>query len=109
MLNQLTNLSLLIQYVANIEAATLDIKELLDHLPEPPASVGDELQQIAELSRTVARKLEIDQEVNVIRNLQESRVQANKMMRDSYTEAAESLKAMCDCKDCKPDGEDGTA
>jgi hypothetical protein len=93
----------LVESIASLESLSLDIRDLLEYMPpEGRADVGDELQQVADLSKAIAEKLEIAPQVQAIRNMQEAKLQSDKALRKSYDEAIISFKNMG-----RKDGEEG--
>ena len=103
----LSNFAMLVGQIAAIEAISLNVRDLLKCMPtEGRADVGDELQQVADLSRTIAEKLEVADLVQAIRHMQETRVEGDKALNDSFNEAIKAFENMGK-KYSEEDGETG--
>lgn len=90
------NMGQLVSVVANLEAGTLDVRDVLKKMGNnaPGESVGDELQQIAAIADRIASKLAITDQVKSYRAMQEARVEASRNMNESFRNAMKVFREM---------------
>ena len=70
----------LVLRVAALESHALDIGDILQYMGDDDArqNVSDELQEIAHLSKALAKKLKIIEQVEAVRQVQELNLEARK-------------------------------
>ena len=92
------NMGRLIGATARLEAGALDVRDLLKHMgyDAPGEGVGDELQQIANLAKTVATKLGINKQTDALLALQEAHLESDKAVAEAFAKTIDVFAPMLD-------------
>ena len=85
----LLNQGQLINTVACLEAAALDLRDLLSE--EERTQLNPEIQQVVDLANVIAEKLNITEQVRAYRNLQDATLKADKEKNQAYMKAVKAI------------------